>query len=526
MPGRRAAATPATERQTTATKGGATDTQDTFANWACAWAQATNSSLAGTSVHVGEKDLHADGGALALRMAEWGLVPTADPAARLRYPELPAREEPSAAEAWARAREGMPVSAALAKELAADGLLRGVRIAMSLIVEPKTAVLVERLAQAGATVGVYCHAHECHQYIADELASRGYAIEANSAWTPAQEREGALHLMDRIRPNVVIDDGANFARLLVMERPALLPHLIGVAEETTSGVRAFQAMQAARELPFPVVAVNDSQLKTRFDNRHGTGETCVATTLELLGASCLAGARVAVMGYGPVGEGFARRARALGARVTVVELDPVRALEARFAGFGVARAAEALPAASMVVSATGVRHTLPLDLLRNLPNGCRVVVIGGIANEVALDQVVAAGGAILPGEKDGISQLRVPQGPTLTLLAAGDGVNYAAGPGNPIEIMDLSFAVQILAVEHLLRNRNTLPNQVLRLGPDADRRIATLALAARGIALDTAPAAGTADGSAFVPDWRVTRFSDAVTTPAAAPASPNPKELP
>jgi adenosylhomocysteinase len=332
--------------------------------------------------------------------------------------------------------------------------------------------------------------------------------------------------MDRIRPNVVIDDGANFARLLVMERPALLPHLIGVAEETTSGVRAFQAMQAARELPFPVVAVNDSQLKTRFDNRHGTGETCVATTLELLGASCLAGARVAVMGYGPVGEGFARRARALGARVTVVELDPVRALEARFAGFGVARAAEALPAASMVVSATGVRHTLPLDLLRNLPNGCRVVVIGGIANEVALDQVVAAGGAILPGEKDGISQLRVPQGPTLTLLAAGDGVNYAAGPGNPIEIMDLSFAVQILAVEHLLRNRNTLPNQVLRLGPDADRRIATLALAARGIALDTAPAAGTADGSAFVPDWRVTRFSDAVTTPAAAPASPNPKELP
>jgi adenosylhomocysteinase len=206
-----------------------------------------------------------------------------------------------------------------------------------------------------------------------------------------------------------------------------------------------------------------------------------------------------------------------------VELDPVRALEARFAGFDVARATQALPAADMVVSATGVRHTLPLDLLRTLPNGCRVVVIGGIANEVALDQVVAAGGAILPGEKDGISQLRVPQGPTLTLLAAGDGVNYAAGPGNPIEIMDLSFAVQILAVEHLLRNRGALPNRVLRLGPDADRRIATFALAARGVTLDAAPAAGTADGSAFVPDWRVTRFSDAVATPAPAPS--NPKEL-
>lgn len=515
---------------------------DTFANWACAWAQATNTSLAGSLVLVGEKDLRADGGALALRMAEWGLVPTRDAsAARLRYPDLPAHDEPSAAEAWSRAREGMPVSAALARELAADGLLRGVRIALSLIVEPKTAVLVERLAQAGATVGVYCHAHECHQYVADELASRGYAIEANSTWTPAQEREGALRLMDRIRPNVVIDDGANFARLLVMERPGLLSGLVGVAEETTSGVRAFEAMQAAGELPFPVVAVNDSQLKTRFDNRHGTGETCVATTLELLGAGRLgSGAHVAVMGYGPVGEGFARRARALGASVTVVELDPVRALEARFAGFGVARAAEALPTADMVVSATGVRHTLPLDLLRTLREGCDVVVIGGIANEVALDQVVAAGGALLPDKRDGITRLRVPQGPTLELLAAGDGVNYAAGPGNPIQIMDLSFAVQLLAVEHLLRGRGELPNRVLRLGPQADARIATLALAARGVTLDAAPTAGTTDGAAYVPDWRVTRFSDAVATTsatpapassaspatAATPASTDPKELP
>jgi hypothetical protein len=266
--------------------------------------------------------------------------------------------------------------------------------------------------------------------------------------------------MDRIRPDVVIDDGANFSRLMVMERPSLAARLVGVAEETTSGVRAFAAMQQEGELPFPVVAVNDSRLKTGFDNRHGTGETCAATTMSLVGPSFFSaagGARVTVVGFGPVGEGFARRVRALGARVTVAEADPVRALEASFAGFAVAPLDSALPATDMAVSATGVRHTLPADALRLLPDGATVAVIGGIANEVALDQVLSQGGTLRPGEKTGVSWLDVPQGPTLRLLASGDGVNYAAGPGNPIEIMDLSFAVQLAAVEHLLRHAGSLP---------------------------------------------------------------------
>lgn len=489
-------------------------TTDTFAHWACAWAQATNSSLAGSRVLVDAQDLARGGGALALRMAEWGLVPTHDAArADFTYPDLPKHQDLTAADAWARAERGMPVSAELARRIAAEGLLRGVHIALSLIVEPKTAVLVERLAAAGATVGVYCHAHECDQAIANQIRARGYAIEADAAWTPAQEREGSLRLMDRIRPDVVIDDGANFSRLMVMERPTLAARLVGVAEETTSGVRAFTAMQQEGELPFPVVAVNDSRLKTGFDNRHGTGETCAATTMSLVGPSFFSaagGARVTVVGFGPVGEGFARRVRALGARVTVAEADPVRALEASFAGFAVAPLDSALPATDMAVSATGVRHTLPADALRLLPDGATVAVIGGIANEVALDQVLSQGGTLRPGEKYGVSWLDVPQGPTLRLLASGDGVNYAAGPGNPIEIMDLSFAVQLAAVEHLLRHAGSLPTEVLRLGPEVDRRIASIALETRGIRTESAPSTPT-----FVPDWRVTRYADtAGTTPA------------
>lgn len=494
-------------------------TTDTFAHWACAWAQATNSSLAGSRVLVDAQDLARGGGALALRMAEWGLVPTHDAArADFTYPDLPKRQDLTAADAWARAERGMPVSAELARRIAAEGLLRGVHIALSLIVEPKTAVLVERLAAAGATVGVYCHAHECDQAIANQIRARGYAIEADATWMPAQEREGSLRLMDRIRPDVVIDDGANFSRLMVMERPTLAARLVGVAEETTSGVRAFTAMQQEGELPFPVVAVNDSRLKTGFDNRHGTGETCAATTMSLVGPSFFSaagGARVTVVGFGPVGEGFARRVRALGARVTVAEADPVRALEASFAGFAVAPLDSALPATDMAVSATGVRHTLPADALRLLPDGATVAVIGGIANEVALDQVLSQGGTLRPGEKTGVSWLDVPQGPTLRLLASGDGVNYAAGPGNPIEIMDLSFAVQLAAVEHLLRHAGSLPAEVLRLGPEVDRRIASIALEARGIRTESAPSTPT-----FVPDWRVTRYADtAGTTPQSSSGS-------
>ena len=402
----------------------------------------------------------------------------------------------------------MPVSAGLASDLAASGVLRGVRIACSLIVEPKTAVLVERLSEAGATVGVYCHAHECDQRMADEIASRGYAIEANASWTPAEERAGALRLLDDLRPNVIIDDGANLARLLVMERPELLPGLVGVAEETTSGVRAFQAMADANELPFPVIAVNDSQLKTKFDNRHGTGETCVTTALRLLGPDAFTDARICVIGYGPVGEGFARRVRALGARVTIVDVDPVMSLEARFAGFEVSSIEEALPSSDVVVSATGVRHTLPLELLRLMRNDARVVVIGGIANEVALDEVAAAGGSLVSTATPGVSLLEVAGGPTLVLLASGDGVNYAAGPGNPIQIMDFSFAVQLCAVDHLLRNRGLLSAGVHRLPGEEDRRIATLALEARG-----ANPLPYETPVVLVPDWRRTRYADTVVSP-------------
>lgn len=485
-----------------------------FSEWAGRVSQATNASLAGSRVWVGPDAARGElRRRLLLQMAEWGLTPADSPQeADWVFPRLPDETPRDAAEAIRRAERGMPVTSALADELAASGALEGVRVGLSLIVEPKTAVLATRLRAAGAEVGVYCHAHECDQGVADELARRGLVMEADASWTPAQERAGALALLDRLRPQVIVDDGANISRLLVMERPGLVGGLLGVCEETTSGVRAFAAMERSGELPFPVMDVNDVSLKRDFDNRHGTGETCVTTCQAILGWDALDGARVAVVGFGPVGEGFARRARALGARVRVVDHDPRAALRAAFAGFETPTAPEALASADLVVSATGVRHTLGLAELALLPDGAAVAVIGGIANEVALDDALAGGATLAPGGVEGLSLLALPGGPTLRLLASGDGVNYAAGPGNPIEVMDLSFAVQLAAVGHLLAHARELPHALVRLPEGTDRHLASLALAARG-------RADTDDATADVPDWRRTRFAD-----AARPAHPSSRE--
>lgn len=469
-----------------------------FAEWAEIVSQRTNRSLAGAAIYL-KQDLPEEELPAPSVLGAWGLHETTSPdVADFIYPELPDEPAEDAAEAIGYAAAHMLVSQRLAEGIASRGTLKGLRIALSLIIEPKTAVLARRLRAAGATVGIYCHAHECHEAVADELKREGFLVEADASWTPREEKQSSLRLLDELRPQIVVDDGANISRLMVMERPELLQGFFGVSEETTSGVRAFEAMERAGELPFPVMAVNDSALKTSFDNRHGTGETCVTTMQRLLGAHCFGGAQVAVFGFGPVGQGFAERVHALGARVTIVERDPRAAIKALYGGFAVMPAAEALGKADIVVSATGVRHTLTEDLLEYCQEGAVVAVIGGIAQEIALVDICAAGGAIGSGD---VADLVLPSGRRLRLLAQGNGVNYTAGPGNPVEIMDLSFAVQLASVEHLARAKGNLPHEVLRLPEDVDRRLAEIALAAHGVHIDEA-------AGPLVPDWRKTRYSE------------------
>ncbi|MCI1218976.1 MAG: adenosylhomocysteinase [Bifidobacterium sp.] len=494
-----------------------------FASWACRYSQRTNRSLAGARVALPEvaalpssttqRPSQAQSPAFPMPTAAqlWGMVPVeagqrqqdeSDPGQFLINATTPLDQVPdmrlaSGLEAMDYAQEHMVVLRALMATLRSNVDFTGVRIAVCLILEPKTAVLLRALHAAGAIVGVLGGPDTTDQRVACQLRAEGIVVEADTSWDARQTHEGALRLLDEIRPDIIIDDGASFARLASLERPELMRDLIGVAEETTSGVRAFQAMQDASELNYPVVAVNDSALKTSFDNAHGTGETCVTTLQRILGEHVFAGAKVAVIGYGPVGRGFATRVRALGSQVTICDTDPVACLKAVFEGFDAQNIDDALPTADIVISATGVRHTVTLDHLKLMRGGAVLSVIGGIANEIALDDIPD----FTPQTGRERVELAVPGGPIITLIADGDGVNYTVGGGNPIEIMDLSFAVQVSAVAYLLQHRGELNPGLLRLDAQSDRRIAAIALEARGCHASHAHADNGYD-------WRLTRFAE------------------
>ena len=480
------------------------------------------------------------------------------------------------------ARRFMPVAGTLASELATDGAVRGIRIGISMVLEPKTANLALFLRNAGAIVSVYAHPAETDDAVAEALRGEGIPVDARSDASVAEAHELALAFLDR-SPQILLDDGSHLIRLAHRERPELLEHMIGAAEETTSGLRPLREMQEAGALRLPVIAVNDARTKTLFDNGYGTGQSCVFTIIDLLdplratwrvgddgprsgddrsrssredgslrsgeegivssgadGSLCsgedgsLYGKTVVVVGFGPVGEGVARNAAAFGANVIVVEHDPVRALEAMFAGYRSKPLIEAVRSADLVISATGVADTISLAVLEscavadaganadtnanagtanadsaNADNanadagtnasarahpGAPVVVAvaGGVPQEVAVDAAVAAG-AIRQTIGRKVETFTFPGGRRVVILDDGGCINVTAGEGNPIEIMDLSFAVQLAAVGTLVGGASPDRSQTMRdnvrekvesldpgvhaISSDLDGRIARIALA-------------------------------------------------
>lgn len=423
-------------------------------------------------------------------------------------------DDPAAAARIRWARRSMPVSRAVAAELRDGGLLRGTRVGVSMVLEPKTAVLVLLLRDAGAEVVVYAHADETDDAVAQALRDAGVPVHASSTATTAEQKTLALAMLDT-RPHVLLDDGSHLVRLAHQERPDLLPTMLGAAEETTSGLRPLRTMAARGTLGIPVVAVNDARSKTFFDNRYGTGQSTVAATLDLVDGLASSAHRVrpggsaVVAGSGPVGEGVAQVLRAFGFRVTVAEVDPVRALQARFAGSAVAPLVDAVRDADLVMSATGVPDTIDHAVLRAAAAGAVVSVAGGVDNEVAVEDALAAGATRVP-EAPGVERLTWPDGHHVLLLAGGAGVNTSAAEGNPVEIMDLSFAVQLGAVRMLLEHGDELDRAVVPVDPAVDEATARAALAAWGSRCDppVRPAGHLPDRE---PDVRTHRFGDPST---------------
>lgn len=391
------------------------------------------------------------------------------------------------------ARAHMPVSTALAAELAAAGTVRGLRIGVSMTLEPKTANLALLLKDAGAEVAVYAHPDETDPEVAAALRARGVPVDADASLSGEAEREAALAWLRR-GFDVVVDDGSHLVRLAHEAAPELIDRWIGVAEETTSGLTPLRAMAAQGALATPVVAVNDAATKTGFDNRYGTGQSCVLAIADLLDQvdATVRDLPVLVIGYGPVGVGVAAHLSALGAHVAVAEVDPLRALLAAHDGYQVGYAAD-LAEGALVISCTGVPHTVTPTLLER---AAIVAVAGGVPGEVTLAGV-ALEPVIVAGTPARALEVAEPCG-TL-VLDRGGCINVTAAEGNPIEIMDLSFATQLAAVRHLVESRPVVG--VHPLPEDAVAHVAATAARARGLALDPAAASSPADA-----DWRSPRY--------------------
>lgn len=385
---------------------------------------------------------------------------------------LPARK--TAEDRVDAAGRHMPVSTDRARRLREAGTVRGIRIGIAMVLEPKTAQLALLLRDAGATVAVYAHPDEIDVEVAAVLRARGIPVDGDPTLTGEAERAAAVGFLRR-GFDLLLDDGSHIIRLAHEE--GIAAELRGAAEETTSGLTPLRLMQREGVLEIPVIAVNDAQTKTSFDNRYGTGQSCVFAIADALDAAGI-GIRdqpAVVVGYGPVGEGVAAHLRALGVQVSVTETEPVRALRAAHDGYRIGRLHDLAPGA-LVVSATGAPHTVDADVVRV---AAIVAVAGGVPHEVDLDA-----SALRPyaGESGAASPYVERAGDGALVIARANCVNLSAGEGNPIEIMDLSFSVQLYAVEYLLSH--DLPAGVHPLPAEADITIGAAALALRGERID------------------------------------------
>lgn len=283
-------------------------------------------------------------------------------------------------------------------------------------------------------------------------------------------------------PDIVIDDGGDLLQALLAGDAALRAHMIGGCEETTTGVLRLRALEREGRLPFPMIAVNDADCKHLFDNRYGTGQSVfdgIDRTTNLI----VAGKRVVVAGYGWCGKGVAMRARGLGAQVIVTEVDPVRAIEAVMDGFSVMPMAEAAALGDLFVTVTGNCGVIGEDAFARMKDGAVLCNAGHFDVEVdvrALERLACERRRMKPN----IEGFRMADGRWLYLLAEGRLVNLAAGDGHPVEIMDMSFAIQALSARHLALHGRSLPPRLVAVPREIDLEVARLKLLSLGVTID------------------------------------------
>ena len=381
---------------------------------------------------------------------------------------------------WASAH--MPVLGSIAAEFAKTRPLAGLRVALSVHMEAKTAWLCRVMESAGAEMHVTgCNPLSTQDDVAAALAAGGMDVHAWHAATP-EEYEKHLCAVLEPGPQIIIDDGGDLVHLMHTRFRHHIPGVIGGCEETTTGIHRLKAMAAAGTLGFPMMLVNDADCKHLFDNRYGTGQSVwdgINRTTNLI----VAGKTVVVSGYGWCGRGVALRAKGLGARVIVTEVDPVRAIEAVMDGYTVMPMDQAAETGEIFVTTTGCRDVIVRHHLERMRSGAILANAGHFNVEIDMNALEDLAQESFEARQN-IQGYRMADGRVLYVLAEGRLVNLASGDGHPAEIMDMSFAVQALSAQYLAEHRSSLKPGVYPVPPEIDRRIALRKLETLGIAID------------------------------------------
>lgn len=359
----------------------------------------------------------------------------------------------------------------------------GKKVALSVHLEAKTAYLCKVLAAGGAEMYITgSNPLSTQDDVAAALVHHGLNV---FAWHNVNEEEYNRHIRSvlSVGPNIIIDDGGDLVHMMHTEFRDLIPQVIGGCEETTTGIIRLEAMNRKGELQFPMVRVNNADCKHLFDNRYGTGQSVwdgINRTTNLI----VAGKYVVVAGYGWCGKGVAMRAKGLGARVIVTEINPVKAIEAIMDGFDVMPMNEAAKLGDFFVTVTGCDKVIDQEDFQVMKDGAILTNAGHFDCEVDMAGLRAM--AVESKEmRNNIMGYKLPTGQWINVIAEGRLVNLAAGDGHPAEIMDMSFAIQALSAKYLVENSDKLTEKLIDVPVDVDMDVARRKLAFMGKEIDT-----------------------------------------
>lgn len=367
-------------------------------------------------------------------------------------------------------KDNMSLLRSIEEEFIKDKPFKGLKVALSVHLEAKTAYLCKVFAAGGAEMYVTgSNPLSTQDDVAAALVHDGLEV---FAWHGATDEEYHNHISQVVKagPNIIIDDGGDLVNLIHSEYPELIDNVIGGCEETTTGIIRLIAMNKDKKLKFPMVLVNDAKCKHFFDNRYGTGQSVwdgINRTTNLI----VAGKNVVVAGYGWCGKGVAMRAKGLGASVIITEIDPIKALEAVMDGFKVMKMEEAAKVGDFFVTVTGCKDVITEKSFVNMKDGailcnaghfdCEVDVAG--LKEIAVESKKA---------RNNIDGYKLKNGNWLYVIGEGRLVNLAAGDGHPAEIMDMSFAIQALSAAYLVKNRDNIHDMIINVPDEIDREVA------------------------------------------------------